>query len=312
MTDLPRAADSIELRPVSCPLCGGGRHRPEREIRGFQLARCCDCRMVFVNPQPAPEVLAAGYNAEDGLADLIGGRADKVDFYETWFGQRDRKRWSTALGRMARIVGTGRLLEYGCGPALVGQLAAELGWQVEAIDVGAWIRELQSKRDFPLHVGTLAEMDWPDGRFDAVYAQDVLEHLQRPLEELRALARLLRSGGVLYVHVPNYASLTIRLGVSRFAYNEPLGHLNYFTPGTLAAMLRRAGFDRVRLGSDHLEYQDLLRRGDAFDYEAFERGIAERGRRQPGRLWALVRGLVNLPLHVFLCGTYLWGYAVRR
>ncbi|MBN2560323.1 MAG: class I SAM-dependent methyltransferase [Phycisphaerae bacterium] len=311
MTHPAGSADSIDLCSVPCPLCAGTDHRGEREVRGFRLVRCRDCRMVFANPQPTPEALAAGYNAEEGLAELIGGRPDKVEFYETWFGERDRRRWSRVLARMARTVGKGRLLEYGCGPALVGQLAAEDGWEVEAIDVGAWIRELQPKRSFPLHVGTLGDMDWADGRFDAVYAQDVLEHLQRPLEELAELARLLRPGGVLYVHVPNYASLTIRLGVSRFAYNEPLGHLNYFTPATLEEMLGRAGFERVALRSDHLEYQDFLSRGRPFDYQAFERGISEGGRQAPGRLWALTRGLMNLPLNFFLCGTYLWGYAVR-
>lgn len=302
--------DDVELVCVTCPLCDGSRHRPERRIRGFQLVRCLDCRMAFVNPQPTPEALAAGYNAQDGLADLIGGRPDKIDFYETWFSRRDRRRWRRALNRMARIAGRGRLLEYGCGPAMVGQIADDDGWQVDAIDVGEWIRELQPQRSFPLHVGALRDQTWPDGRFDAVYAQDVLEHLSRPLNELRELARLCRPGGVLYVHVPNYASLTIRLGVSRFAYNEPLGHLNYFTPRTLAEMLRRAGFSQVALGSDHLEYQDLYRRGP-FDYAAFEQRLARSGRRDPSLAWSAARGLLNIPLRLFRCGTYLWGYAVR-
>jgi len=267
--------------------------------------------MVFVNPQPSAETLAAGYSGDDDLADLIGGRPDKIEFYETWFSQRDRRRWADVLARMARKVGRGRLLEYGCGPALVGQAAADDDWQVEAIDIGEWIRQLQPQRRFPLHVGTLGDHDWPAGHFDAVYAQDVLEHLQRPLDELRELARLLRPGGVIYVHVPNYASLTIRLGVSRFAYNEPLGHLNYFTPGLLTRMLRRAGFGRIELGSDHVEYQDFFRR-EAFDYAAFERTLAATGRQEPGRVWTLLRSLLNVPVNVFRCGTFLWGYAVRR
>ncbi len=295
---------------VPCPLCGSDAHAPEREVAGFSLVRCTSCGMVFANPQPTPEALAAGYNAQGDLADRIGGRSDKTAFYERWFSSRDRRRWQANLRRLERLAGKGRLLEYGCGPALVGQLAAEEGWQVEATDVGTWIRQLQAERNFPLHVGTLGDMDWPDGRFDAVYAQDVLEHVPRPLEELRELARLTKPGGALYVHVPNYASLTIRLGVSRFAYNEPLGHLNYFTPPTLREMLRRAGFARVRLGSDHLEFRDFIQRG-AFDYEGFEGAIAAEGRREPGPLWAAARWLLNRPLGWLTCGTYLWGYAVR-
>jgi SAM-dependent methyltransferase len=139
----------------------------------------------------------------------------------------------------------------------------------------------------------------------------VLEHLQRPLDDLRELARVLRPGGVIYVHVPNYASLTIGLGVSRFAYNEPLGHLNYFTPHTLTRMLRRAGFGRVELGSDHVEYQDFFRRGP-FDYAAFEQTLAAAGRQEPRRAWGVLRSLFNVPINVFRRGTFLWAYALRR
>ncbi len=311
MSEAPEESAGIALEPVPCPLCDGTDHREERIIRGFRLVQCNGCGMVFVNPQPTAETLAAGYNVQDSqLADLIGGRQDKVDFYRTWFSERDQRRWQAVLRKLERIGGRGRLLEYGCGPAIVGQLAADAGWQVDAIDVGEWIRELQPERTFPLHVGTLDDMDWPECHFSVVYAQDVLEHLARPLDELRKLARLLRPGGVIYVHVPNYASLTIRLGVSRFAYNEPLGHLNYFTPRTLTLMLRKAGLGRVRLSSDHLEVEDFIRRGP-FDYEAFERKVEEGGRRRRGRLWAIGRELINVPLGLFQCGTYLWGFAKR-
>ncbi len=297
---------------VPCPLCDSDNHRPERVVNGYQLVRCRDCDMVFVNPQPSHESIAAGYNAQNGTSDVIGGPGNKLDFYRQWFSEQDRQRWRNNLRHMAHLNrGKGRLLEYGCGPAFVGQLAADEGWKVEAIDIGEWIKGLADQRSFPLHVGNLCEQNWPDGRFDAVYAQDILEHLQRPLDELKELARLLRPGGVLYFHVPNYASLTIKFGVSRFAYNEPLGHLNYFTPRTLSAMLQKAGFARIKCHSDHLEYQDFFSR-EAFDYESFENDIQNAGRPTPGLVWSFARGLINIPLNLFCCGTYLWGFAARQ
>lgn len=268
--------------------------------------------MVFANPQPREDLLGAGYDGQGNLAYDVGGHLDKIRFYESWFSPEDLARWTRHLHRMAKLIGgPGHLLEYGCGPALVGKVASGLGWRVEAIDVGSWIRELQPARSFPLHVGTLRDQQWPAGCFDAVYAQDVLEHLSRPREELTEIVRLLRPGGALFVHVPNYASLTIRLGRSRFAYNEPPSHLNYFTPSTLTNLLRQVGFAQVRLGSDHLEYQDLWRRG-SFDYARFESEIAAHGRPQHGPLWKMLRATINLPLHLLRCGTYLWGYAVRE
>ncbi len=266
--------------------------------------------MVFCNPQPSDAALMAAYNGEGDLAYSVGGCLDKAEFYKTWFSPREIAIWRKRLRRMARLCGGGRLLEYGCGPALVGQVAHEEGWQVEAIDVGEWIRKLQPDRKFPLRVGTIREQNWPDGCFDAIYAQDVFEHVRRPREEAAELARLLRPGGVLYIHVPNYASLTIRLGMSRYAYNEPPGHLNFFTPASLRGLLRRTGFTRIELSSDHLEYQDFWKRGP-FDYQTFEQGISTQGRAEHGRLWGTMRALINLPLGILKCGTYLWGYAIR-
>lgn len=301
---------AVPMEQVPCPVCEGPDHSPERVIRGWQLVRCRSCGMVFVNPQPSDAALMAAYNGEGVLAEAVGGHLDKASFYETWFSPRDHQIWRARLRRMAKLCGGGRLLEYGCGPALVGQVATEEGWQVEAIDVGEWIRELQPRRSFPLHIGTIREQHWPDGRFDAIYAQDVFEHLRRPCAEAAELARLLRRGGVLYVHVPNYYSVTIRLGVSRFAYNEPPGHLNFFTPAALRNLLRRAGFARVELSSDHLEYQDFWKRGP-FDYPSFERDLAAQGRVEHSRLWGLLRTLINFPLGWLRCGTYLWGFAIR-
>jgi SAM-dependent methyltransferase len=312
MAETEKAPCPLTLNMVPCPLCDGDKHRPERVINGFELVRCVDCSMVFVNPQPTAEALIAGYNDQGGADNVIGGPGNKLEFYRQWFSERDQQRWRDHLRCMAEFAGgRGRLLEYGCGPAFVGQLAADDGWQVEAIDVGEWIRGLAPERTFPLHVGTLREQDWQDGRFDAVYAQDVLEHLQNPLDELEELARLLRPGGVLYFHVPNYASLTIRLGVSRFAYNEPLGHLNYFTPLTLSRILQKVGFTRIKYHSDHLEYKDCFSR-KPFDYTSFENDIQNVGRPTPGRFWSFAREMINIPLNLFRCGTYLWGFAVRR
>ncbi len=302
---------SAPLEYVPCPVCGGRDHSPERTITGWQLVRCRACGMVFVNPQPSDTALMAAYNGQGDLAEAIGACHDRPEFYKTWFSPREVEIWRTRLRRMARLCGKGRLLEYGCGPALVGQVAVEEGWRVDALDVGEWIRELQPHRDFPLHIGTIREQRWPDGCFDAIYAQDVFEHVRQPREEALELARLLRPGGVLYVHVPNYASLTVRLGVSRFAYNEPPGHLNYFTPASLRNLLHRTGFARVELSSDHLEFQDFWKCG-RFDYQTFEQSIATCGRAEHGRLWSTARTLINLPLGALCCGTYLWGYAIRR
>ena len=44
---------------------------------------------------------------------------------------------------------------------------------------------------------------WPDGSFDVVFADNVLEHLEHPARVFREVARVLRPGGAFVVKTPN-------------------------------------------------------------------------------------------------------------
>jgi SAM-dependent methyltransferase len=47
---------------------------------------------------------------------------------------------------------------------------------------------------------------FPDGSFDIVYSNNVLEHTSEPAKVLSEAARVLKPGGTLFVEVPNYLS----------------------------------------------------------------------------------------------------------
>jgi SAM-dependent methyltransferase len=49
-------------------------------------------------------------------------------------------------------------------------------------------------------------LPFPDGAFDVVYSNNVLEHTTDPAKVLSEAVRVLKPGGTLYVEVPNYLS----------------------------------------------------------------------------------------------------------
>jgi hypothetical protein len=114
-----------------------------------------------------------------------------------------------------------------------------------------------SRFGFTLHAGSLEDAPFAPGSFDLVHAGQVLEHLPEPLHELELLRRLLAPGGLVAIEVPNYGSISIRLGRDRFTSNVPPGHLNYFTPATLQRLVREAGLDVVWSRTSGLNYRDL-------------------------------------------------------
>jgi len=86
--------------------------------------------------------------------------------------------------------------------------------------------------------------------FDIVFCDQVLEHVDDPREEIKSLADWLVPGGVAYISVPNCDSSAMQIALDALGHGQlppkkfnPWEHLNYFTPESLAAMLRDAGLE---------------------------------------------------------------------
>jgi SAM-dependent methyltransferase len=84
---------------------------------------------------------------------------------------------------------------------------------------------------------------FPENFFVAASLRSYLEHEAEPLPVLKALQRVLAPGAFAVVKVPNYGSLNrIVMGRRWCGFRYP-DHLNYFSPGSLRAMARKAGFE---------------------------------------------------------------------
>jgi SAM-dependent methyltransferase len=88
-----------------------------------------------------------------------------------------------------------RVLEYGCG---IGQNIALLNSAV-GIDVSAEALEAARKRGIQV---CETSRDLADGSFDVVLCRHCLEHVERPMDDLLEMRRLLRPGGLLRLVLP--------------------------------------------------------------------------------------------------------------
>jgi len=85
------------------------------------------------------------------------------------------------------------------------------------------------------------------GTFDVVYMHEVLEHIPDPEAMARRAFSLLDPKGLLCVVVPNdynpfQAALRSTMGFEPW-WVAPPHHINYFNSASLAALLKRTGFD---------------------------------------------------------------------
>jgi SAM-dependent methyltransferase len=98
---------------------------------------------------------------------------------------------------------TGRVLDFGAGPGHQALRLAQLGFDVEAVDVES--SPYTEDRVFPVKIYDGRALPFPDGHFDAVLSANVLPQIWDLPGTLVDLARVLKRGGVM-LHVMSSAS----------------------------------------------------------------------------------------------------------
>jgi SAM-dependent methyltransferase len=132
----------------------------------------------------------------------------EADAYDRFMG-----RYSVPLAPefadFAAVVPGQRVLDVGCGPgALTTELVARLGAAaVSAVDPSEPFVEAARKRHpgVDVHRASAEQLPFEDEAFDAALAQLVVHFMTRPVEGLRELARVTRSGGVVAACVWDHA-----------------------------------------------------------------------------------------------------------
>jgi SAM-dependent methyltransferase len=112
-----------------------------------------------------------------------------------------------------------RVLDLGCGTGVASRAVAGrpgFAGRVTGIDRSAYLVEVARRRALEerlsdwleFEVGDSRSLGLPDGAFDAVVAHTLLSHVEDPLEVLREMARVVRSGGTVGIFDGDYASMT--------------------------------------------------------------------------------------------------------
>ncbi len=234
-----------------CPACGERRARTLHRRPARRILRCA-CGLVFIDPLPS-EAEVAAREAEAFRGELLAETRAMFDAYGRGYRDDDPvvRAFARHLATLGRLAAGRRLLDVGVGTGLLVHLARQAGWDATGVDICAEAAE-RAGREFgvAVAVGDFLAVDLPGG-YDAITMADVVEHSRDPRAFLARAHALLAPGGVLYVGVPNHRSLVYLAGdalgwlpgtgglVDRLYVPN---HYQYFTPDTLAALAREAGF----------------------------------------------------------------------
>jgi SAM-dependent methyltransferase len=194
-----------------------------------------------------------------GLSDWRALVTVRLD--DTAYEQRRLGRLESALG--ATVSGRA-LLNVGCGTGglnAVAEAAGAMTWGVDADEDAVAIARARGLR---VATAEAEALPFPDGAFSVVYCYSTLEHVRDGARSIAEMVRVLRPGGLLYLHTPNrwaafetHYKLFYPPGLPRWAgglYMAVRGRPSAFLAtlrlrslGECRALLDRAGADVVRV-----------------------------------------------------------------
>lgn len=214
----------------TCPLCSEKRNFEFIETHSaYKILHCPDCDLIFSSPMKSAD--AAWYDK----AYLV--RHHALD---------DRIRQYFRLALMNIPTDSKAVLDIGCGEGVFVNFAAKNGRKVSGIDISEKAIEA-GKTSFggiPLYKGDIynlpEELERLRGKFDAVTAFEVIEHLEDPLSFLNESGKLLKPDGLLIASVPNRDRFPMREFI-----DYPPHHLTRWNRTSLERLFESAGFEKV-------------------------------------------------------------------
>lgn len=220
-----------------CIVCGGSLEPAVESPRSsyaqlgtYRIDRCTACGAGATMPRPSADELARCYEATYGYSthDLI---------------EVEKRRRAAAILDWSGI-SHGTILDVGCMFGFLLDEAKDAGLETWGIELAPEPAAAARARGHHITTGELEDhvAAHPDVRFDAIFAQHVVEHLPDPVGFFVTAARLLVPGGRLVVGVPNFSARLRRVAPDSWGWYQVPLHLHHFTPTSLRALATTAGF----------------------------------------------------------------------
>ncbi len=208
----------------------------------YRVEACERCGAGTTVPRPTPEQLAECYASSYGYAthDLI---------------EHEKRRRAAALIEWSGVK-IGKILDVGCMFGFLLDEARAIGLEPHGIELSKEPAEAAAANGHEVFTGTIEQYaETSPHRFNAIFAQHVLEHIPEPREFLEVARRLLEPGGKIVICVPNFEARLRKIVPRAWGWYQVPVHLHHFSSRALHRILEDTGFavaDERRRGGDTL------------------------------------------------------------
>ena len=220
---------------------GGRANLESLSGENYQINQCRHCGFLFQSPILNEEGQVALYETwVDQENSLLKKQQAKAKLFRQYAGQMENI--SRLINKSPQQI---EILEYGMGWGYWCRMASAFGYQVQGLELSP--KRVEHARKFGIEVINALPDAGP--RYDFIFANQVFEHLDRPLETLIEMRDRLKPGGFLHLRVPDGHGIERQLRRAGWGAGldaiHPLEHINCFTRKTLLLLGQKAGLTVV-------------------------------------------------------------------
>ena len=221
----------------------------------YDLYNCIFCGHKFINIEFNTSQLVQLYT------DYYPRSTYDVTNYKSAQGAHGFSAWLNGVSRSAYcwVPENVRVLDIGCGFGESLGFHKARGCDVYGVEADENIRQIAEKFGFNVHVGLFDPDQYEPGFFDYVTLDQVIEHVNDPIETLRGVARVLKPGGLAILSTPNSNGWGARLFGRRWINWHAPYHIQHFTRASMRIAAVSAGLsvesEQTLTSSEWLHYQ---------------------------------------------------------
>ncbi len=235
---------------VKCDLCNKsdsillfkGRDYRFGRKEEYNLVKCNNCGLIYMNPRPTIESISKLYEAcytpnnKSYILPTLETQKIRIILKRIW--HRFTGRYHDNLIKSAR----GRVLDIGCGNGNLLLPIRQNGEEVYGVEINPINSKYCNKMGLNVFCGVLEEANFNNDFFDIVILSQVIEHLPSPKKTIEEIYRILKPGGRLYIFCPNYESYLSKLfGKYWHGWYIPF-HFYDFNENTIRRLTEEVGF----------------------------------------------------------------------
>jgi len=249
---LPFAFQNIDVESVLCPGCQADKFTGitktidydyfTTDIK-FEVVRCIECGLIYVNPRPKLSEVPKIYPAEYSAYHFSNIRNPVIKRARNFMQGGKAKRILSCITDFSKEV---RIIDVGCGSPVLLSLIRNFSrhkLDLYGNDFSPDVLESIKDAGFKVIPGAFEDMQWQDDFFDVIVMNQLLEHLFDLPANLRKTFKLLKPKGILFIETPSEEGLDAEIfRINHWGGYHIPRHLQIFSSSTIRKILQRYGF----------------------------------------------------------------------